>query len=67
MKKTTTINKEIWSVCGCGGKKDCILCEGTGKFISETFVETIVEEMPEKIDEIIDAEEILPKIPLKSN
>jgi hypothetical protein len=64
MRKTTTKTKEVWSVCRCGGKESCFLCKGTGKFISETFTETIIEEIPGKNieEDVIDADEVLPEL-----
>lgn len=61
MRKTTTRTKEVWSACGCGGKENCYLCKGTGKFLSETLTETIIEETQEKED-IVEAEEVKPEL-----
>jgi len=68
MRKTTTKTKEVWSACGCGGKESCFLCKGTGKFISETFTETIIEETPGMsvitypLEDVIDADEVIPEL-----
>lgn len=65
MKKTTTKTK--WSACSCGGKQNCVLCRGTGKFVSELFTETIIEEVAGKsIDDVIDADEVLPELEHKA-
>ncbi len=65
MKKTTTKTKEVWSACVCGGRLNCVLCQGTGKFVSELFTETIIEEVAGKsIDDVIDADEVLPELEL---
>jgi len=67
MRKTTTKTKEVWSACACGGRSSCILCQGTGKFVSELFTETIIEDVAGKNieEEVIDATEVLPELEYK--
>lgn len=78
MKRETTRTSEKWEQCGCSmsnqvagqtasvptptPKKDCYLCGGTGKYVSETRTETIIEEWGGVTEgvEVIDAEEIVP-------
>jgi hypothetical protein len=59
MKRTTTRTSEVWGQCTCGGGfANCPLCKGTGRFLSETRTETIIEETTGSLEEAIDAEEV---------